>query len=258
MAAFGAVGRFAVAGWRVDFEITTVRVTDVLQLGEVSFLVATAATINVVPSDLVLVEVAYQPSAGVVFDYVLPDALVIADVAYGAEGGDSAPYGLPDPLVLEEVAFDVPAGNVVDYILPDPIVLDEVSYSPRSGAAGDYVPPDALVLGEIAYQAGSGTISTFVPADALVLGELTSEARAGASVQVRADRRFFYVSTVAGWAVAGGPAARIARHLRASAPAYDVLAGATIDTDLEDLGLAEVAYEVGARRKPVRGQMWIY
>lgn len=258
MSAYGAVGRFAVAGWRRDILLAAlVPASPALTLDAVAFEPGTGVAANLGTSDLILAEVAWQPSAGVVFDLVPGDALAISELALGASGGASAPL-VPDlPLVLETVEFDVPAGNSIS-VVPSPLVLAEAVLQALAGVRLETSAGGDLDLTGAVLFAGSGTASPLVPAETIVLNEAATSAQAGARVDYRHGVRNYYPTAVAAWAVAGGPIVRRPQALESRGVAFQVLAGATQDLGTSDLVLDTVAYEVGARRKAVRGQTLIY
>lgn len=322
MAAFGAVGRFGVAGWREDLLVLAFKpetivlvdtpyqpgsgqkvlyvpdtliledtgyavsfgaavtveagdplsisdqafdaqagassqpIADPLVLGELSSAPITGATVNFTPDAVTLDEGAYFPSAGLRIDFVLPDEIALSETGYGPQAGAAVSFTIADTLALEEAEFDIPAGNRVD-VTPYDLDLDAVAYAVYTGVTIDFAVP-TLVLGEASYAPGSGTVSTFVPASEFILSDQSLSPQTGASIFVRPSFREFYASAVAATAVAGGPFVRVTRHFRMVPVAMDPQTGASPAMTPEAFILNDIAFEIGARRKPVRGQFLIY
>lgn len=160
-------------------------------------------------------------------------------------------------MVLAAPAIFVGSGTLVE-LLPSDLVLAGVAAAPYSGAivyAG--VPPE-LALAELSLFAGTGTAVVVAPPPDIVLDNISLTVRVGASVQVRGGRTTYRVSTVAGWAVAAGPSARVPRHLRVSSPSIAALAGASLELPVDDLVLTTTIFEIGARARAVRGKFLLY
>jgi hypothetical protein len=323
MPGFGAVGRFAVDGWRQDVLILTFPTAEAIVLGEVAYQpgsgvqatvvpadlvlnevaygaaygalveavagdalvlselalearsgaaiavvpadlvlgelateILAGATVGVVPVDLVLEGAAYAPYAGVRIDFEIPSVLALEEAAYGPQSGTVVDLTPAEDLVLDVVEFDVPAGNRID-VVPYALNLEAVALEAYSGARVDTAAAD-LVLDSTTYAPGAGVLATFVPASDIIISAPAFSAQSGASVFVRRDRRSFYVSAVGAWPVAGGPASYVTRHYRTHGISFEVRTGATATVVPDDLILAAAAYEIGARRRSVRGQFLFY
>lgn len=163
------------------------------------------------------------------------------------------------PAALALVPLSTVAGTGLDLEFPvRALELGAAASAPSAGARVNAAVPPAEALGAVSYVASQGTtVPNPTPPD-LVLAPLAYDPRAGASVHVRGGRTTYLVSTVAAWATAAGPAARVPRHLRTSSPATAVKAGVTLRLPVSDIVLSPPSYELGARRKAVRGQFLIY
>lgn len=229
---------------------------ETLELGALATEVLSGASVAYTAQDLVVEGVAYAALAGVALDFAVPADLALVDTPYQDEVGASSDYVPADPLVLLEAATDVPAGNRVDFQVA-PLALESLAYQDEAGVALDF-PAVGLAIAEAAFAPGSGTVTTFVPAAPIVLPAATLDARAGATVDFKQARRTFRSSAVMAAAVMAGPTISVQRSFRLSPVSFAPQAGATVEMIPDDLVMQTVAFEAGARRKPVRGLFLIY